>query len=205
MQRNETSAPDDPRRRGLPGIIITKAITMDTTSIGLLVHALGLDVYLPVILGIIGVCSALAAILPHPADGSAWIIPRKLLDLVALNTGHASNAIVDSTTSKPVPPVLVALLCVGLALSACSAVPTAGQSVFAVEESYTVAAKSESATAPLLSPADLVTMQHLDSQAYAEIVRLRVPAAAGTATATDVQAAVDAVSALTTFIAKAKS
>lgn len=92
-----------------------------------------------------------------------------------------------------------------LTLIGCASVPTAGQSVFAAEEAYTVAVKSEIAAAPLLSPADLSTMQHLDAEAYAEIVRLRVPAAAGVATATDVQAAVDAVSALVIFVGKAKS
>lgn len=78
---------------------------MDATSLGLLMHALGLDLYVPIVLAVIGVCSTLAAVLPHPADGTFWVIPRKLLDAVALNFGHATNAVVDSTTPKAVAPV----------------------------------------------------------------------------------------------------
>lgn len=65
---------------------------MDTTALVSLMHALGLDVYVPVALAVIGVAASLAAILPHPAPGSPWVIPRKLLDLAAMNTGSAKNA-----------------------------------------------------------------------------------------------------------------
>lgn len=79
-----------------------KALTMDPTSIGLLMHALGLDLYVPVILALFALCSVLAAVLPHPTDGTFWVIPRKILDAVAMNFGHATNAVVDSTVPKVV-------------------------------------------------------------------------------------------------------
>ena len=44
------------------------------------------------VLSFIAACSALAAGLPHPSAGSIWALPRKLLDLAALNVGHSRNA-----------------------------------------------------------------------------------------------------------------
>ena len=44
------------------------------------------------VMSFIASCAALAAMIPHPSAGSFWAIPRKLLDLAALNVGHAKNA-----------------------------------------------------------------------------------------------------------------
>lgn len=44
------------------------------------------------VLSFIASCAALAAALPHPSAGSIWTLPRKLLDLGALNIFHAKNA-----------------------------------------------------------------------------------------------------------------
>jgi hypothetical protein len=44
------------------------------------------------VLSFIASCAALAAALPHPSVGSIWTLPRKLLDIGALNIGHARNA-----------------------------------------------------------------------------------------------------------------
>lgn len=44
------------------------------------------------VLSFIASCAALAAALPHPSAGSIWALPRKLLDIGALNIAHAKNA-----------------------------------------------------------------------------------------------------------------
>ena len=50
-----------------------------------------LDALQPV-MSFVASCAALAAMIPHPSVGSIWSFPRKLLDLGALNIGHAQNA-----------------------------------------------------------------------------------------------------------------
>lgn len=44
------------------------------------------------VLSFIASCAALAAMVPHPTAGSFWSFPRKVLDVAALNVGHAKNA-----------------------------------------------------------------------------------------------------------------
>lgn len=44
------------------------------------------------VMSFVASCAALAAMIPHPSAGSIWSFPRKLLDLGALNIGHAQNA-----------------------------------------------------------------------------------------------------------------
>ncbi len=179
---------------------------MDQAPLMLMLHALGLDVYLPLVLSIIGLASAVAAILPQPQPGSSWVVMRKLLDLVAMNVGAARN--IAPSASSPMPPsipmAMACLLCIGLVLSACTSTPTVAQRIYAAEQAYTVAANAEITAATLLSADDRATMVHLDEQAYAELVKLRAPAATGSATATDAQAALDAVNALSALLAKAK-
>ena len=65
---------------------------MDSTTVLTVLHALDLDVYAPVILAVIGLASALAAILPVPQAGSNWGAARAALDLIACNIGQARNA-----------------------------------------------------------------------------------------------------------------
>ena len=44
------------------------------------------------VMSFVASCAALAAMIPHPSAGSIWTFPRKLLDIAALNIGHAKNA-----------------------------------------------------------------------------------------------------------------
>lgn len=47
-------------------------------------------------LGYAGVAVAVAsiadAVIPQPAAGSAWVIPRKVISRLGVNFGHAANA-----------------------------------------------------------------------------------------------------------------
>jgi len=75
---------------------------MDSTTVLTVLHALDLDVYAPVILAVIGLASALAAILPVPQAGSNWGAARAALDLIACNIGQARNA--SHTPGAPATP-----------------------------------------------------------------------------------------------------
>ncbi|MBF0562333.1 MAG: hypothetical protein HQL37_09985 [Alphaproteobacteria bacterium] len=45
----------------------------------------------PAITAIVAGASALDAVLPQPAAGSHWLLPRKILSFIAANVGQASN------------------------------------------------------------------------------------------------------------------
>lgn len=68
---------------------------MDANPVIALIYALGdtplkaLGPWLPVVMA---TAAVLAAMLPQPAPGSKWEPARKLLDMMAVNVGHATNA-----------------------------------------------------------------------------------------------------------------
>ena len=52
---------------------------------------------------VISICSALAALLPKPAQAKAnkvLLVARKVLDVLAFNFGHAKNQAKDETQAK---------------------------------------------------------------------------------------------------------
>lgn len=68
---------------------------METNAIASLIAAVAnipglgaVAVYAP---ATIALAAVLAAVLPTPATGSPWLPARKLLDLVAMNFGNATN------------------------------------------------------------------------------------------------------------------
>ena len=67
---------------------------MTPTDLGAALTALGYGAYVPLIPAVIGICSALAAVLgPERENSPAWYrIVRTLIDLGALNVGNARNA-----------------------------------------------------------------------------------------------------------------
>jgi hypothetical protein len=54
-------------------------------------HAFGDDSWLGVVLQVIGLASAIAALLPHPAPDSRWAPIRAALDSAAMNLLNAKN------------------------------------------------------------------------------------------------------------------
>ncbi len=79
---------------------------------------------------VIPFAAILTAVLPHPAPGSAWAPLRGLLDVLALNVGHATNAR-PGPAAPPTPPVgaVLALMLVGMATPARAAEPGAAMPV----------------------------------------------------------------------------
>ena len=75
-------------------------------------HAVGLDSFLPLLLALHGVASATDALLPQPAAGSHWLLPRKLISLAAMNFLNASNASQPAliTWAQRIASMLVAIL-----------------------------------------------------------------------------------------------
>jgi hypothetical protein len=62
-----------------------------------------------------GCASFIAAIAPHPPEGSRWALLRNLVDTLAVNIGSAANA-TPPTTSRGAPGVPLAML---LLLASC--------------------------------------------------------------------------------------
>jgi len=65
---------------------------VDPSTLSTVLSALGLTKFVPVVLALSTLASALDAILPQPAPGSHWLPARKLLSIAALNVHYASNA-----------------------------------------------------------------------------------------------------------------
>lgn len=85
---------------------------MDASTISSVLDALGLTKFVPVVLAICTLASALDAIMPQPAPGSHWLPGRKLLSIAALNVHYASNAAQPPlvTWLRRVAAALVAIL-----------------------------------------------------------------------------------------------
>jgi outer membrane biogenesis lipoprotein LolB len=75
--------------------------------------------------------------------------------------------------------------------------PDADQAAFGLEQAYTVTAKAEAIVLPSLSASQQAAVRHLDTQAYNEVVSLRLAAQSGGSTLTETKAASDALLALT--------
>lgn len=56
-------------------------------------HSIGLDKWIPLLLLVHAACSALDAAIPQPLPGSYWLIPRKIVSLLALNFANAANGL----------------------------------------------------------------------------------------------------------------
>lgn len=59
-------------------------------SITNLLHAAGLDRWVPLVLAILALARALEVLLPQPAAGSHWLPLRKLLSMAAWSVGNAA-------------------------------------------------------------------------------------------------------------------
>ena len=95
-------------------------------------------------------------------------------------------------------PLLAAGLLAGCATNAPQTVP---QQVFAMQDALTVAEHTAVDIAPLLTPAQLQTMKHLDQQAYqAKQPIVRAAQSDTPATAVQMAAASEALSAFSTFL-----
>ena len=76
---------------------------MDASSLLALLTALGdtpLKAFAPWVPVIMATSAVLAAVLPQPAPDSKWAPARKLLDMLASNVGHATNATVKGPTTN---------------------------------------------------------------------------------------------------------
>lgn len=62
-------------------------------------HSIGLDKWIPLILLVHAACSALDAAIPQPLPGSYWLIPRKIVSLLALNFANAANGLQPGVVS----------------------------------------------------------------------------------------------------------
>lgn len=62
---------------------------MDMNTIASVLHALGLDNVLPVILALSTLARAIDALISQPAPGSHWIPMRKIVSFLSLGVGHA--------------------------------------------------------------------------------------------------------------------
>lgn len=65
---------------------------MDASTLSAVLNALGLTKFVPIVLAVSTLASALDAVIPQPAPGSHWLPVRKVLSVAALNVHYASNA-----------------------------------------------------------------------------------------------------------------
>ncbi|HUC63444.1 MAG TPA: hypothetical protein VMF53_15970 [Alphaproteobacteria bacterium] len=132
-------------------------MSLDLTLLSLVPGVGKLIAVLPQILQIatalIAAASAIAAILPHPAQLDGWIgTARKIVDWLALNVGHATPAATAANSTRAprsatgVPKSALALVIAGglaaaltLGLSACAAPETPQQTVFDMRAAYDAA------------------------------------------------------------------
>jgi hypothetical protein len=75
-------------------------------------HAAGLDAFLPLLLALHAVASALDALIPQPKPGSHWLPLRKLISAAAGNVLYAKGGLQPSmlTWVQRIARLLVALL-----------------------------------------------------------------------------------------------
>jgi hypothetical protein len=79
---------------------------MESNSVVALVAALSDTPLAPIVVYIplaMAAAALLAAVLPHPAPGSAWAPARAALDAVAMNFGNAKNMAAAPPPAAPAP------------------------------------------------------------------------------------------------------